>query len=156
MNSNQLNKNIIGDLGEQLVKDYFKGQLTLSENKYDSVKDGIIDNLIVEIKTLQLMRKFDEYFLAPDQFNKVTNVDVLIVVDIPLYEYEGIKIQLVTNNKCLNIMKRFIKNEVNLVIVIPKKQLLVLHTEFLDSRISQIVKASDELSPFRQKLKGLL
>jgi hypothetical protein len=76
-------KELIGEIGENIVKDVLGG--TLSENKYDSAKDLVLnDGTFIEIKTQPRWQKHQCFTL--DGYNetnlkKCQNVDRLIFVE---------------------------------------------------------------------------
>jgi hypothetical protein len=88
----------IGKIGENLVrnsllKDY--KNVTLSENKFDSVKDMIADGQTVEVKTLVPIRIENAFCIGSNQITKCLNVDRFMVVEISrednikIYEFKN-------------------------------------------------------------------
>lgn len=90
----------LGSIGEGLVAEYFRSKnytVTLSEDKFDSVKDMTIDGKTVEVKTLVPIYKFNAFCLPVSQWRKCEEVDRLIFVKVPdknnydIVIYESIK-----------------------------------------------------------------
>ena len=77
----------IGRIGEELVKEVLSesgDMVTLSESKFDSVKDMIInDKFTVEVKTLVPIKKYNAFALGSSQWRKCDEVDHLFFVEIP-------------------------------------------------------------------------
>ena len=144
----------IGAIGEAFVKEFHGDNFVLSEDRFDSKKDGTFNELISEIKTMMKVVKGDEYWLEVNQYNKVTNVELLFVVDIPLYYEDGCSIYLCPNNSNLKIEKRFRKGQKLPMVIIPAKKLYPLTKIINDDRIKRLVELSDSLSEFRRKLKA--
>ena len=80
----------MGEIGEQFVHEHHGEASVRSEDWYDRRKDSTISGLTSEIKTMTMIQKGEEYWLELNQFDKVTNVDLLFIVDIPLHEKEGV------------------------------------------------------------------
>lgn len=87
---------IIGKIGEDIVEEVLKSRgntITLNENKFDSVKDMVMnDEFTVEVKTLVPIRKYDAFALGSSQWKKCDNVDHLFFVEIPSTEDGPIKV----------------------------------------------------------------
>ena len=76
----------LGAIGEEMVADLFRlrgHKVVLSENKYDSEKDMMIDGQTCEVKTQMpyFLRKL--FSVKPDQHFKCINADKLIWVEAP-------------------------------------------------------------------------
>ena len=73
----------IGQIGEQIVQNVYGG--SLSENKYDSIKDLVLDDgTYVEVKTQprwQIENCFTLDYYKKVNFNKCLKVDKLIFVE---------------------------------------------------------------------------
>jgi hypothetical protein len=73
----------IGQIGEQIVQNVYGG--VLSEDKYDSVKDLVLDDgTLVEVKTQPRWQKENCFTLDYNKkvnYNKCLNVDKLIFVE---------------------------------------------------------------------------
>lgn len=86
----------IGRIGEELVKDALSESgdtVTLSENKFDSIKDMMInDKFTVEVKTLVSIKKYNAFALGSSQWRKCDEVDHLFFVEIPSSEKDPIVI----------------------------------------------------------------
>jgi hypothetical protein len=147
-------KEEIGRIGETLVKEFHGDSFILSEDRYDSKKDGTFNGMTSEIKTMTRVIKGNEYWLEANQYTKVTNVDLLFIVDIPLFEEEGCTIYLCPNNSKLKIEKRFRTGQNLPMVIIPAKKLYQLTNIKNDDRIKRLVELSDSLSPFRRDLKS--
>lgn len=147
----------IGEIGEQFVQEFHGPLMIMSEDKYDSKKDAVYAaSLLAEIKTMTCILKGDEYWLEYNQYNKVTSVDLLFIVDIPLYEKDGATIYLCPNNKELKLENRVKERNVTKMVVIPKNKLYKLTIIKNDDRVKEMVHLSDLLSSFRRKLKGII
>lgn len=75
------NQEKLGKLGEELVAEIFDGQL--SENKYDSTKDMLVEGKTVEVKT-QNRHPNGSFTIRADHkvnFQKCMSVDHLIFVE---------------------------------------------------------------------------
>lgn len=76
----------LGDLGERTVLKWFNyhGKTgTLSESRYDTVKDMMIEGVTVEVKTLMPIFKYNAFCLPLNQKPKCDNVGRLIFVKVP-------------------------------------------------------------------------
>lgn len=144
----------MGEIGEQFVHEHHGEASVRSEDWYDRRKDSTISGLTAEIKTMTMLQKGEEYWLELDQFDKVTNVDLLFIVDIPLRETDGSAIYLVPNNKNLNVERRHRLGKIENFIVIKKSSLYRLTIVRNDDRLIELVNHADSLSDFRRKLKN--
>jgi len=76
----------LGSIGEDLVADLYRRrghQVTLSENKYDSVKDMLIDGQTCEVKTQMPFFYKRMFTIKVNQYFKCMNSDMLIWVETP-------------------------------------------------------------------------
>lgn len=77
--------NKIGKIGENLVRNSLLKHhkiVTLSEDKFDSVKDMIADGETVEVKTLVPIRIENAFCIGSDQITKCLNVNRFMIVEI--------------------------------------------------------------------------
>ena len=90
--------NEIGKIGEKLVRNLLLKNnkiVTLSEDKFDSVKDMIADGQTVEVKTLVPIRIENAFCIGSDQITKCLNVDRFMIVEISrrdsitIYEFKN-------------------------------------------------------------------
>ena len=95
-----------GAIGENLVADFFPFAHK-TDDWYDRVKDGFIGNLRYEVKTLRLNKKYQGFWIAENQFQKLDNVDVLIIVNIPETADEQAILYLFNNHKNENSYYQF-------------------------------------------------
>ena len=75
-----------GSIGEDLVADLFRRQgreVSLSENKYDSVKDMLVDGKTCEVKTQVPYFNKKMFTIKVNQYFKCMNADKLIWVQMP-------------------------------------------------------------------------
>ena len=144
----------MGEIGEQFVHEHHGEASVRSEDWYDRRKDSTISGLTSEIKTMTMIQKGEEYWLELNQFDKVTNVDLLFIVDIPLHENEGCAIYLVPNNKNLSVDRRYREGKVENFIIIKRASMYKLTNIQNDDRVTELVKHADSLSSFRRKLKN--
>ena len=83
-------KERFGQMGEELVADYFRSKkrnVEMSDNKYDMVKDMIVDGVKVEVKTenpFYIERAITIPVNSKNQLPKCLNVDRLIYVIVPV------------------------------------------------------------------------
>ena len=76
----------LGSIGEEVVADLYRRQgceVSLSENKYDSVKDILIDGQTCEVKTQMPYFLKKMFTIKVDQYFKCMNADKLIWVETP-------------------------------------------------------------------------
>jgi hypothetical protein len=75
----------IGKIGEELVQNSLLKHhkiVTLSENKFDSVKNMIADGETIEVKTLVPIRIENAFCIGSDQITKCLNVNRFMIVEI--------------------------------------------------------------------------
>ncbi len=85
MNRSQLVE-MLGAVGEGIVRRFFQSQgcqVQMSEDKYDAVKDMIVDGKTVEVKTLLPIYKYNSFCLPCQQSKKCESVDRLIFIEVP-------------------------------------------------------------------------
>lgn len=143
----------IGIIGEHFVREFYNHNFILSDDKFDNIKDGTLGHLTGEVKCMTKIYNYSEYWLETNQFRKVTSVDLLFIVDIPLWSKDGCGIYLCTNNSQLKIESRFRDGQSAPTVIIPEKKLLKLTTLKNDDRIQTIIDMSDSLSSWRRKKK---
>jgi hypothetical protein len=105
----------LGVIGENIVAETFESlglQVVLSENKYDSVKDMLIEGQTAEVKTFTLIKKNKSFCMEPNQWRKLDNVERLFFVEIPDYPqpinvYESVTKKYFTDSFSNGIIKRF-------------------------------------------------
>jgi hypothetical protein len=76
----------LGSIGEDLVADLYRRQgseVVLSEDKYDSVKDMLIDGKTCEVKTQMPYHIKKMFSIRVDQYFKCMNANKLIWVEAP-------------------------------------------------------------------------
>ena len=76
----------LGSIGEEVVADLYRRQgceVSLSENKYDSVKDMLIDGQTCEVKTQMPFFYKRMFTIKVNQYFKCMNSDMLIWVETP-------------------------------------------------------------------------
>jgi hypothetical protein len=79
-------KEALGAVGEGIVRRFFEDQgftVQMSEDKFDAVKDMIVDGKTVEVKTLLPIYKFNAFCLPVQQSKKCEEVDRLVFVEVP-------------------------------------------------------------------------
>lgn len=87
-----------GSIGEDLVANFFP-HAKKTDDWYDRVKDGLLDNLRYEAKTLRLNKRDQGFWMGQSQFWKLDNVDVLIFVNIPENRGDDAILYLFNNHK---------------------------------------------------------
>lgn len=93
------NNEMLGSLGEKLVKAKMEEmglKVSLSEDKYDSIKDMVIEGETTEIKTLVIIKTEKAFCMEKNQWKKLDNVDRLFFVEVPdhgkpVIIYEAVK-----------------------------------------------------------------
>ncbi len=87
----------IGSIGEKIVFDLLAAdhEVVMSEDKFDSVKDMLVDSQTVEVKTLVPIKIFDSFCIGSNQIVKCLNADRLFFVKIGngygIHVYESLK-----------------------------------------------------------------
>lgn len=77
---------MLGAVGEGIVRRFFQSQgaqVVMSEDKFDSEKDMVVDGKTVEVKTLLPVYKFRSFCLPVQQSRKCESVDRLIFIEVP-------------------------------------------------------------------------
>jgi hypothetical protein len=75
----------LGNIGESLVFSSLRKRhesVVVSENKFDSEKDGTVDGLTVEVKTQVPIKIYKAFCIGSDQVVKCLNADRLFFVKI--------------------------------------------------------------------------
>jgi hypothetical protein len=144
----------VGTIGEHFVREFYNHNFILSDDKFDNVKDGTLGHLTGEVKSMTKIFQYGEYWLETNQFRKVTDVDLLFIVDVPLWAKHGCDIYLCTNNSQLKIESRVREGKRQPTVIIPEKKLLKLTTIKNDDRIQTMINMSDSLSAWRRKKKA--
>jgi hypothetical protein len=91
----------MGDIGEEAVARFTRG--TLSEDKFDSEKDGLINGHITfEVKTMRLINFKQAFWIEPSQYQKLDNVDLLYFVRVPEKNDELAQAYLYYNTSAFN------------------------------------------------------
>ena len=83
----------LGYEGEKLVKAVYERSgyvVELSEDKYDSEKDMLIDGRTCEVKTQVPVITQNCMAVNDDQYDKCTDVDILLFVEIPYNNKYGV------------------------------------------------------------------
>jgi len=91
-------KRTSGEIGEQIVLDFF-GNAVRTHDWYDDKKDGTINSLTYEVKTMRLNHVSQSFWLDKKQWPKCDGVDLLFFVKIPEKEDDGIVLYLSINHK---------------------------------------------------------
>lgn len=76
----------LGAVGEGIVRRFFQSQglkVEMSEDKFDSEKDMLVDGKTVEVKTLLPIYKYKAFCLPVQQSKKCESVDRLIFIEVP-------------------------------------------------------------------------
>lgn len=150
MNEEEI-KRLIGNIGEEIVHQYHPNS-ERSDDWFDDCKDLMIDSLKCEIKTITKIIKFNEFWIDAKQEKKIKGVDILFIVEIPMYIRE-INVYICPNNKLLRVVKRQRRNEYVDVLAVPESKLYKLFSLTNDPRIDQLIELSDELSSFRRNTR---
>jgi len=94
-------KKLMGDIGEEAVARFTRG--TLSEDKFDSEKDGLINGHITfEVKTMRLINFKQAFWIEPSQYQKLDCVDLLYFVRVPEKTDELARAYLYYNTSAFN------------------------------------------------------
>jgi len=88
----------VGSIGEDLVANFFP-HAKKTPDWYDRVKDGWLDVLRYECKTLRLNHRDQGFWIEQSQFWKLDNVDVLIFVNVPENRGDNAIMYLFNNHK---------------------------------------------------------
>jgi hypothetical protein len=76
----------MGSFGEELVKTFFELQghiVHLSEDKYDSKKDMVIDGKTCEVKTQMPFHQESAFSFKQNQLRKIQTADMFVCVEAP-------------------------------------------------------------------------
>lgn len=154
MSKNKTNEEILGALGEKIVLVTFKSlglNAELSQNKYDQVKDLIIENETAEVKTRVLIKKFQAFCIEPNQWNKLDNVSRLFFVEVPDYDnpvivYESIEKYYFTNDFSGGIKRMYPVNRMRKFCIIQDNELARALRNYTDSKY--IKRGENDRAPF--------
>lgn len=91
-------KRSAGEIGEQIVSDFFK-DARRTNDWYDDKKDGTINGMSYEVKTNRLNHSTQSFWIDKKQWPKCDGVDLLFFVKIPEKEEDGIVLYLSINHK---------------------------------------------------------
>ena len=152
--SKDIDIEIVGALGEQIVKTSLEAcglQVMLSENKYDRVKDMIVEGETVEVKTLTLIKKFEAFCMEPSQWKKLDNVDRLFFIEIPDYGnpvivYESIEKYHFTESFNGGIKRMYTKDRMRKFCVINDNDLERTLRNYTNSKF--IIRGENDRAPF--------
>jgi hypothetical protein len=88
-----------GKIGELIIAEHFK-HAKMSEDWYDSEKDGTLGEERYEVKTLRLNHKITQgFWIEQNQWNKLDNVEKVFFVKVPEKIEEGIQVYLCLDHK---------------------------------------------------------
>jgi len=96
--SNADRKLRIGKIGEDIVSSHFK-YAQQTEDWFDSEKDGTVDSIKYEVKTMVKNQKYNGFWIEQKQFHKVDHSDALFFVQIPSEEDDPALLLLMTNHR---------------------------------------------------------
>lgn len=96
--TNTRTKRSAGEIGEHIVLQFFKDAVQTS-NWFDDEKDGTINGLTYEVKTLRLNNNTQSFWIDQKQWPKCDRVDLLFFVKIPEKENDGIVMYLSIKHK---------------------------------------------------------
>jgi hypothetical protein len=144
------NVETMGSLGENLVSKLMG--VVLSEDKYDTVKDGILpDGSEIEIKTQNRHPTKDMFTISSvnngnglPNIIKCFSVDNLVFVEYDSTDY--IKIWLCTNRKKYNI---FVTKSGKEMIGFPISEMTLLHDHY-DPELAKKMRSISQSSVFRK------
>jgi hypothetical protein len=91
-------KRSAGEIGENIVLEFFKGAIRTSD-WYDNKKDGTINGMTYEVKTIRLNHSTQSFWIDKSQWQKCDDVDLLFFVKIPESTEEPAKLYLSINHK---------------------------------------------------------
>lgn len=92
----------IGDIGEDLVQEFFNS--TKSTDPFDPIKDGIMsNNMKYAVKTFRLNKKYKGFWVSDNEtktmWKNLDNVDLIFFVRIPEKVSDLAEIYLAINHK---------------------------------------------------------
>lgn len=91
-------KRSAGEIGEQIVSDFFRDAVRTND-WYDDKKDGTINGMTYEVKTIRLNHSTQSFWIDKKQWPKCDGVDLLFFVKIPEKEEDCIVLHLAINHK---------------------------------------------------------
>tara|TARA_B100000242_G_C42717654_1_gene335282 strand:+ start:57 stop:506 length:450 start_codon:yes stop_codon:yes gene_type:complete len=148
MNDNKKIMLLIGECGEQIVKENVKNSIRTS-NWYDSEKDGIIDHIgkfRYEVKTQTINNRDNGFWLKKDQWNKVDGVDIFYIVRIPdVHESEGLILYQVLNHLTNYRVIRHKQQEIRVYPLSKCLPIRVIH----DHRAKEVLELSKKIRTFK-------
>lgn len=157
MTLNSLNereiKRLIGSIGEELVNNHFSVISKMNEDWYDDKSDSTVLGRSVEIKTSTILDLYQEYWIDASQLDKVRNVDMLIIVDIPIYKLYSTIYMCPNNSKLRTVTRQRFGNDVD-VIAIPEKKLLPIGIA-QNERVDLLIDLADIIADYRRKLRNI-
>lgn len=87
-----------GEIGESIVLEFFRDAVRTSD-WYDDKKDGMINGMTYEVKTMRLNHSSQSFWIDSKQWPKCDGVDLLFFVKVPEKEEDGIVLYLSINHK---------------------------------------------------------
>jgi hypothetical protein len=149
----------LGDLGEKIVMTVLESlglQVMLSENKYDRVKDMMVEGETLEVKTHTPIKKFKAFCIEPSQWKKLDNVDRLFFVEVPDYGkpimvYEAVEKNYFTNPFKGDIKRFYPLNKMRKFSVIRDADLERTLRNYSDS--TYIIRGENDRAPFSTSSK---
>jgi hypothetical protein len=138
----------MGDIGERYVADYFSSAVR-STDWFDDEKDGVIDgaDLSYEVKTQRYNMAYSGFIIAPDQYQKVDKVDLLIFVRVPELEHQPMSIYLYPNHQtCTRRRSISVRNAMQRLYPLTKCFQL---DSIVDERSVRLQWLSDQVSTFK-------
>ena len=87
-----------GEIGESAVLEFFKDAVR-THDWYDATKDGTINGMTYEVKTMRLNHVSQSFWIDQKQWPKCDSVDLLFFVKVPEKEEDGIILYLSINHK---------------------------------------------------------
>lgn len=133
----------IGRIGEGLVDEFFEAA-TPTDNWYDSKKDGMINRMTYEVKTLRLNYKHQGFWMPENQWKKLDSVDLLFFVKIPEFIAEGATLYFCANHR--TSWRELKHNDKNLRCY-PLENCLPLMTA-RDDRVAELLESSKSISTY--------
>lgn len=135
-----------GEIGESIVLEFF-GDAVRSRDWYDDKKDGTINHLTYEVKTMRLNHVTQSFWLDAKQWPKCDGVDLLFFVRVPESETEGIRLYLSINHKDKKSMAY--PSDGRVCRKYPLTECLLLCT-INDNRVQELLEHSKALSKHKR------
>lgn len=139
-------KALIGNIGEELVAEYYG--VERNSDWFDDKADLYLNDKSIEVKTCTMLLNKSEFLIDISQLNKVRNVDILNIVSIPIYN-NVCEVYNCPNNSNLRPVTRISYQQPKETLAIPLNRLEKL-TEYSDERVLLLIDLADMLSPFRR------